>query len=440
MAYQAFCVLLELPFKRCPGLGREWRMSSRTGTTRTPPGTTERRAAVNAQARRGGHSTRGLSGVSTFCGWHSNWIMEKVHIAQNPLLIALHATGDHPDILVVLFLLFKLLVFLRYVLLFFLSNILARILLLFGRVAIGLLDLKLIPYDFGDESLQQQDIILEEIECSCDTSALGLPIQLRRRIDDTRVSKKFLSCCTVDGGDSRNHTPSSSNDSSAGKRTWNTKDPPTFVGYTRPRQLMDVRHGKKEFPPRRRHVIRIPAPAPNAQTLDRLEQGAQVLLEEPVGVRGIEWLERKVPSWQWYLEPRKEAHKAPLPPLPSPGAQEAPPSRPTTPLAAEDIPMEVLQAGLDSIQHPDLVQQSDAKAAQQKEQKAKAKKQQRFLNFGKAIARTGASTVLGADQVRAKATGDQHAKRRPHDVQRTGERALLLTDWSSLVYYAAYSL
>ncbi|TFK49827.1 hypothetical protein OE88DRAFT_1632450 [Heliocybe sulcata] len=157
-----------------------------------------------------------------------------------------------------------------------------------------------------------------------------------------------------------------------------------------------------------------------------------VFFGQPVLVRGIEWLERKVPNWQWYLEPRNtilkgaptnaqltltllrigEAHKAPLPPPPSRGVQEAPPSRPTTPLAAEDMPMEVSQAELDSIQHPDPVQQAEAEAADQKEQEAKPKKQHRFLNFVKATARTGVSTVLGADQVRAKAIGDQHAKRR----------------------------
>ncbi|EPQ50194.1 hypothetical protein GLOTRDRAFT_50913, partial [Gloeophyllum trabeum ATCC 11539] len=116
---------------------------------------------------------------------------------------------------------------------------------------------------------------------------------------------------------------------------------------------------------------------------------------QPVLVRGMEWFVRKVPNWRWYLEPRNtflkgaptnaqltltllriaEAHKAPLPPPPSRDAHEPPPERPTTP-------------------------------------EEKPKKQHRLLNFIKGTARTGVSTILGVDQVRAKTIGDEHAKRR----------------------------
>ncbi|KZT23328.1 hypothetical protein NEOLEDRAFT_1163805 [Neolentinus lepideus HHB14362 ss-1] len=154
-----------------------------------------------------------------------------------------------------------------------------------------------------------------------------------------------------------------------------------------------------------------------------------VFFGQPVLVQGFEMLEQLVPNWRWYLEPRNtilkgaptnaqltltllrigEAHKAPLPPPPSRGTDEPPPDGPTTPLAADDMPMEVSQAELDSIQHPDPAAEVEAQA--QKE-KAQPKKQLRFLNFVKATARTGVSTVFGADKVRATLTGDEQSKRR----------------------------
>ncbi|KZT23319.1 hypothetical protein NEOLEDRAFT_1069671 [Neolentinus lepideus HHB14362 ss-1] len=157
-----------------------------------------------------------------------------------------------------------------------------------------------------------------------------------------------------------------------------------------------------------------------------------VFFGQPVLVRGFEMLEQLVPNWQWYLEPRNtilkgaptnaqltltllrigEAHKAPLPAPPSRGADEPPPEGPTTPLAADNIPIEVSQAELDSIQHPDPAAEAEAQAQKEKAQEAKLKKQHHFLNFVKATARTGVSTVFGADKVRAKTLGDEHAKRR----------------------------
>ncbi|EIN07549.1 hypothetical protein PUNSTDRAFT_45120 [Punctularia strigosozonata HHB-11173 SS5] len=166
-----------------------------------------------------------------------------------------------------------------------------------------------------------------------------------------------------------------------------------------------------------------------------------VIFGQPLLMRGALWLTEKVPNWQWYLQPKNtllkgiptnaqlaltllrigEANKTPLPPPPKQDPDQGLPSRPPSPVDADDIPLDVSHRDVDATQYDEetLARRHDD---DDKDKKEPGKKRHRIAKFFKGTAKAGVSAVIGTDAIKAK-VGGQSAKRRLGVLPKTGERS-----------------
>jgi hypothetical protein len=100
-----------------------------------------------------------------------------------------------------------------------------------------------------------------------------------------------------------------------------------------------------------------------------------------------------------------EANRAPLPPPPR--SDHPPPSRPTTPVQTEDLPLEASQAEVDSAVHPEPTTTPEPSDETQKPKHSG----KRIIAFFKGATKAGVEGVLGTDRVKA-TVGSEHAKNR----------------------------
>ena len=102
-----------------------------------------------------------------------------------------------------------------------------------------------------------------------------------------------------------------------------------------------------------------------------------------------------------------EANKAPLPPPPR--SDEPPPSRPTSPVNADELALPASQAEVDAAVHPDPEpEEQEENEAPKKEKKHHGRK---VLKFFKGATKAGVEGVLGTDRLKAD-LGSVHAKNR----------------------------
>ncbi|KZF19687.1 hypothetical protein L228DRAFT_214489 [Xylona heveae TC161] len=149
---------------------------------------------------------------------------------------------------------------------------------------------------------------------------------------------------------------------------------------------------------------------------------------DPLLWNAAHWLNTNFPNWQKLLELRNtilrgvptnaqltltllrigEANKAPLPPPPR--SDQPPPTRATSQISADELPMDVDQKDVNAAIHPDRSQlhreaKADAEAAK------KPKHGSRLLAFFKGTTKTTVQAALGADHLKAD-LGSVHAKNR----------------------------
>ncbi|KAI9843018.1 MAG: hypothetical protein M1837_006649 [Sclerophora amabilis] len=155
-----------------------------------------------------------------------------------------------------------------------------------------------------------------------------------------------------------------------------------------------------------------------------------VFFGQPLLIRGITLLNEKVPDWQQYLEIKNsilkgvptnaqlaitllrigEANKAPLPPPPR---SELPPSDTPPALHGDDVPLDVSHEEVQDAIHPDASSTSGSTsgASSTKGDPPKHRHGRKMLSLLRGSARTGVSTLLGADRFKASA-GSEHARNR----------------------------
>jgi hypothetical protein len=158
---------------------------------------------------------------------------------------------------------------------------------------------------------------------------------------------------------------------------------------------------------------------------------------DPVIMRGLDLLNRKIPNWQKLLELRNtllkgvptnaqltitllrvgEANKAPLPPPPHIG--QPPEDKPVDVSEQElratgaDYPLNATQAELDvAMAHDPLTaHETGGEDIDKAKDSNHGKKGSKIVNFFRGTAKGGVKTTVGADKVKA-AVGSQHAKNR----------------------------
>jgi hypothetical protein len=159
---------------------------------------------------------------------------------------------------------------------------------------------------------------------------------------------------------------------------------------------------------------------------------------DPIIVRGLDLLNRKIPNWQKLLELRNtllkgvptnaqltitllrigEANKAPLPPPPH--VDGPPPEKPVDVSEEElratgaDYPLNATQAELDvAMAHDPLTahETGGPDIDNAKDSNHGGKKGNKVVNFFRSTVKGGVQTAIGADKVKA-AAGAQHAKNR----------------------------
>ncbi|KAK3167256.1 hypothetical protein OEA41_010382 [Lepraria neglecta] len=146
---------------------------------------------------------------------------------------------------------------------------------------------------------------------------------------------------------------------------------------------------------------------------------------DPLIWRGLDFLNKKVPNWQKYLELRNsilkgiptnaqltvtllrigEANKAPLPPPPR--SDQPPPSKPAS-LNGDDLTLDASHEEIHEAIHKDPAEKAAEEHAE-KTEKPKHKHGEHILGFFKGTTKTGVETKFGIDKARAK-IGSQHAK------------------------------
>lgn len=100
-------------------------------------------------------------------------------------------------------------------------------------------------------------------------------------------------------------------------------------------------------------------------------------------------------------------NKAPLPPPPR--SDQPPPSRPTTSIATEDLPLDASQEEVDAAQHPEEKDgEDDSKETPHKE---KGKHGKKIVKVIKGLTKAGVESVLGTDHIKAE-MGSKHSKNR----------------------------
>jgi hypothetical protein len=102
-----------------------------------------------------------------------------------------------------------------------------------------------------------------------------------------------------------------------------------------------------------------------------------------------------------------EANKAPIPPPPR--SDHPPPSRPTSPVNSNELPLEASQAEVDAAVHPDPESAEPEDEDQQKDKPKHTGK--RIIKFFKGATKAGVEGVLGTDRLKA-GVGSEHAKNR----------------------------
>jgi hypothetical protein len=158
---------------------------------------------------------------------------------------------------------------------------------------------------------------------------------------------------------------------------------------------------------------------------------------DPVIMRGLDLLNRKIPNWQKLLELRNtllkgvptnaqltitllrvgEANKAPLPPPPH--IDQPPEDKPVHVSEQElratgaDYPLNATQAELDvAMAHDPLTaHETGGEDIDKAKDSNHGKKGSKIVNFFRGTAKGGVKTTVGADKVKA-AVGSQHAKNR----------------------------
>ncbi|KAL6718719.1 hypothetical protein ACLMJK_002953 [Lecanora helva] len=148
---------------------------------------------------------------------------------------------------------------------------------------------------------------------------------------------------------------------------------------------------------------------------------------DPLIWRGLDFLNKKVPDWQKYLEIRNtllagiptnaqltitllrigEANKAPIPPPPR--SDQPPPSKPAS-LNGDDLAIDASNEEIHDAIHKDPAD----KAAEEEETASQAEKKkhrhgEHILGFFKGTTKTGVNTKFGVDKVRAQ-IGSETAK------------------------------
>jgi hypothetical protein len=101
-----------------------------------------------------------------------------------------------------------------------------------------------------------------------------------------------------------------------------------------------------------------------------------------------------------------EANKAPIPPPPRSDAP--PPSRPTTPINADDVALRASQAEVDAAIQPTEPEVPHESSESDTKPKHSGK---RIIKFFKGLTKAGVETVLGTDRLKAK-IGSEHAQNR----------------------------
>lgn len=167
---------------------------------------------------------------------------------------------------------------------------------------------------------------------------------------------------------------------------------------------------------------------------------------DPIIMRALDLLNRKVPNWLEYLDPRNnillgvptnaqltltllrigEANKAPLPPPPR--SHEAPPEVPAEVsekhlrATGADAPLNASPEELNAaMEHdPSTVHQSGGSDIDAAKDTKHGKKGSKILGFFKGTTRATVETAIGADRLKAK-IGSEHAKKRLGAIPREGE-------------------
>ncbi|RPA93927.1 hypothetical protein L873DRAFT_1703435 [Choiromyces venosus 120613-1] len=160
-----------------------------------------------------------------------------------------------------------------------------------------------------------------------------------------------------------------------------------------------------------------------------------VFFGDPIISRIVPWLNREFPGWQKLLELRNtvlkgvpsnaqltitllrigEASKAPLPPPPRSGSPV--PNDPAN-ITMDDVPPEVSPTDVTAAAAPDAQMLKQHEPEHEEEHKKPIGK--RLLGFLKGTTKTGVSTALGVDKLKATA-GSEHAKNRLGVLQEKSE-------------------